>query len=140
MISSLEKLAVLIVENEFLLAVNLETTMREAGASVVETAASLADARVLVEQREFDAAILDIRLMDGNSLPLAQELTERGVPVVIHSGHAKPSDCSMVPEAVFLPKPSTPTEIVRSVLRARGVPGAFDLPRVALSQFAGAES
>lgn len=130
MTPSLKDLAILIVENEFLLAINLETTMRDAGAAKVEMAASLADAQKLVDQKSFDAAILDIRLMDGDSLPLAQQLIKQGVPVVIHSGHANQAHTSLVPEAVFLPKPSTPTEIVRSVLKARGVAGAFDLPEV----------
>ncbi|MEL7198208.1 MAG: response regulator [Pseudomonadota bacterium] len=133
---SLKDLSVLVVENEFLLAINLEATMRDAGASKVEMAASLADAERLVEESTFDAAILDIRLMDGDSLPLAQRLIKKGVPVVIHSGHANHAHTALVPEAVFLPKPSTPTEIVRSVLRARGVGGAFDLPEVAIKESA----
>ncbi len=130
MTSSLKDLSILVVENEFLLAINLETSMRDAGASKVEMAASLADAQLLVDKGGFDAAILDIRLMDGDSLPLAQRLIKQGVPVVIHSGHANQTHTDLVPEAVFLPKPSTPTEIVRSVLCALGVAGSFDLPEV----------
>lgn len=132
MTSSLKDLCILVVENEYLLAADLEATMRNAGASRVEMAASLSDAQLLADCFDFDAAILDIRLMDGESLPLAQKLIKRDVPVVIHSGHLNQAHETMMPEAVFLPKPSTPTEIVRSVLRARGVVGAFDLPEIAL--------
>ena len=131
---SLKDLSILIVENEFLLAINLEATMRDAGATTVEMAASLADAQILVDKGQFNAAILDIRLMDGDSLPLAQRLIRQGVPVVIHSGHANQMHSALVPEAVFLSKPATPTEIVRSVLRARGVAGAFDLPEVEIKE------
>ncbi len=123
----LDGLSVLVVENEFLLALNLETIMRDAGAGLIELAASIADAAKLIEATQFDAAILDIRLMDGDSLPLAVELIEQGVPVVIHSGHANLGHSQIVPDAVFLPKPSTPTEIVQAVLKARGVPGSFEL-------------
>lgn len=124
---SLKDISVLIVENEFLLAINLEAIMREAGASNVEMAATVADASNLIANGSFDAAILDIRLMDGDSLPLAAKLIVQGVPVVIHSGHANLGHSQLVPEAIFLPKPSTPSEIVQAVLKARGVPGAFEL-------------
>lgn len=134
MIPSLNDLSILIVENEFLLAINLDHTMREAGAGRVEMAGSLADAQILADAGGFDAAILDIRLMDGESLPLAQHLIKRGTPVVIHSGYATKAHTALVPEAVFVSKPSTPTEIVRSVLRACGVSGTFDLPKIKVSE------
>ncbi len=123
----LDGLSVLVVENEFLLALNLETIMRDAGAGLIELAASVADATKLIAATKFDAAILDIRLMDGDSLPLAVELIGQGVPVVIHSGHANLGHSQIVPDAVFLPKPSTPAEIVQAVLKARGVSGSFEL-------------
>lgn len=127
MSNPLEGVSVLVVENEFLLAINLETIMRDAGAARVELAASIADAKVHIEKTRFDASILDIRLMDGDSLPLAEDLIRRGVPVVIHSGHANLGHSQAVPEAVFLPKPSTPTQIVQSVLESQGVFGSFEL-------------
>lgn len=123
----LDNISVLIVENEFLLAINLEAIMREAGARKVEMAATVADASVLIESGSFDAAILDIRLMDGDSLPLAAKLVAQDVPVVIHSGHSNLGHSELVPEAIFLPKPSTPPEIIQAVLKARGVLGAFEL-------------
>lgn len=131
---SLDGISVLIVENEFLLAINLETIMREAGATSIELASSLADAKKLIDTASFDAAILDIRLMDGDSLPLAEDLIRRGVPVVIHSGHANLGHAQIVPDAVFLPKPSRPSEIVQAVLKARGVHGSFDLPETKAAQ------
>lgn len=130
---SLNGLSILIVENEFLLAINLESIVRDAGAGSVRLAASLADARKVVDEGTFDAAILDIRLMDGDSLPLAQELIASGVNVVIHSGHAHLGHAEIVPEAYFLPKPSTPAEIVQAVLKSNGVPGSFALADMEVS-------
>ena len=123
----LKGLSVLIVEDEFLLAVNLETIMRDAGAQNIRMAATVVDATILIERGAYDAAILDIRLMDGDSLPLAEKLIDRGVPVVIHSGYTNPSHSQILPEAVFLPKPAAPTEIIEALLKACGVPGAIKL-------------
>ena len=128
----IEGLSILIVENEFLLAISLEAIMRDAGAGRVKMTASIADATALVDDEKFDAAILDIRLMDGDSLPLAAALVDRGVPVVIHSGHANLGHSQIVPEAIFLPKPATASEVVQSVLKARGVVGAFELNMASL--------
>ena len=115
-----EGLSILLVENEFLLARNLQRTMEAAGAGSIGMAGTLKEANELIESAHYDAAILDLRLMDGDAVELANELIGRGTAVVIHSGHASPAYMERMPGAHYLPKPATRKEIVKSVLTAIG--------------------
>jgi len=60
-----DPLTVLIVEDEALLAMELELLVEEAGHSVVGSATSSADARRLVDEVEADIAFVDVHLADG---------------------------------------------------------------------------
>lgn len=111
-------LSVLIVEDEFIAAIGLENTFRNAGASDVTHAGTMADAWAAVKEARFDFALLDIRLPDGFSFPLAMELFASGVPVVIHSGHAEIYHSARLPGIIFCPKPATPAQIVSASLKA----------------------
>jgi len=110
--------SVLTVEDEFIVAVGLENTFRNAGAGDVTIVGTVADAWDEVRKTRFDFALLDIRLPDGYSFPLAMDLFADGVPVVIHSGHAEIYHSARLPGIIFCPKPATPAEIVRASLKA----------------------
>lgn len=75
---------VLIVEDEKLLAMMLEDLLLDAGHRVVH-AASLGDALAIVEDQDFDAAILDINLEGQDVFPLAARLRELQTPFVFAS-------------------------------------------------------
>lgn len=60
-----ESLKVLIVEDEALLAMELEDIVNDAGHHVVGCAASLGDARRLADSQPADLALVDINLSDG---------------------------------------------------------------------------
>src|ERR1700730_2989126 len=78
--------SVLVIEDEALIAMSVEVSLQDAGATVV-TANSIALAQsALDEGIPFDAAVVDLHLADGNASPLIQVLSERGIPVVITTG------------------------------------------------------
>ena len=60
---------VLIVEDDPVIRFSLAQNLADAGYEV-ETAESLADARSLLSAEGFDAALVDIRLKDGDGLDL----------------------------------------------------------------------
>lgn len=60
-----EPLKVLIVEDEALLAMELENLIAEAGHTVIGCAVSLAEARRLIDTEDADLALVDIHLSDG---------------------------------------------------------------------------
>jgi DNA-binding response OmpR family regulator len=69
----IEPLKVLIVEDEALLAMELESLVEEAGHSVVGWATSSSEARSMVESTDADIAFVDIHLTDG---PTGVEVAE----------------------------------------------------------------
>lgn len=109
----------LIVEDQFIVAAGVEKTFFKAGARNVTIAGSMEDAWKAVNEEDFDAALLDIRLPDGYSFPLALKLFDQGMPVVMHSGHAEIYHSAKLPGVIFCPKPATPAEVIDSVLRAQ---------------------
>ena len=115
----LEDLSMLIVEDQFIVAVGIEKTFRDAGARNVRIAGTMEDAWAAIKEEDFDAALLDIRLPDGYSFPLALKLFGDGMPVVMHSGHAEIYHSAKLPGIIFCPKPATPVEVVDSVIKAQ---------------------
>jgi DNA-binding response OmpR family regulator len=83
---SLEGRAILVVEDEPLIALDITQELEAAGAAVTTTN-TLKHALILVEHDGLCGAILDHALGDGNSSFLCQRLTERGIPFLIYSGH-----------------------------------------------------
>jgi len=59
----------------------------EAGATVIGPIADAATALTLVETEAIDCAVLDYKLIDGTSLPVADALLERGVPFLFASAY-----------------------------------------------------
>lgn len=96
---------VLVAEDEFLIALNLEMLLEDAGACV-RLAATVGEA-VAAASNGIDVALLDVSLADGEVFPAADILAERGLPFVFHSGHAATEVLlERYPRARALPKPA----------------------------------
>ena len=79
-----EPLKVLIVEDEALLAMELESLVEEAGHSVVGWATSSAEAKTMVDAVEADIAFVDIHLSDGPSgVDVAEYISEKKSSMVV---------------------------------------------------------
>ena len=74
---------VLIVEDQAIIAMDIQSTLQRAGYDVVGIAANREDAAALLEQLRPDAIMLDISF-DRNKLKLAKSITKAySVPVVL---------------------------------------------------------
>ena len=108
---------VLIVEDEFIIALDVEGMVRERGAETVAVAHSLADARRLISSHAFTVSILDVKLRDGSGLELLDELRSRDIAVVLSTGltavEPPPGQIEMIG------KPVGSTELIAAVLRAQ---------------------
>ncbi len=71
---------VLLVEDEPLIALDAQDTLRDSGAVEIVWARNLAEAEAAIDAGGLQAAILDLRLGADSSLPLAQKLASLGVP------------------------------------------------------------
>jgi len=76
---------ILVVEDEGLVALDLKVTLEGAGMIVIGPAARLPDALLLAEKSLPDAAVLDVRLEVGTTLPLAAWLARQGVPFLFQT-------------------------------------------------------
>jgi CheY-like chemotaxis protein len=85
-------LSVLIVEDEPLIAMMLEDFVEGLGYRTAGTVDSVEDALTRVDEADFDVAILDVQLRDGEACwPVADALREKGVPFILASGgHLEP--------------------------------------------------
>lgn len=107
---------VFVVEDEALIAFDIEMILEGKGCQVVGPAGRLDRAIDLAESEAFDLAVLDVMIGPDEIFPLASILAERGVPFVFHSGHAHPADlCALFPEAGFVCKPSSPARLTRAL-------------------------
>lgn len=80
----IEPLKVLIVEDEALLAMELESLIEEAGHSVVGWAVSSDEAKAMVGTSKADIAFVDIHLSDGpTGLDVAEHIRRSGQPMVV---------------------------------------------------------
>ena len=81
-------LRLLVVEDEYLLALYLSEALEDLGASVVGPVASVDAALDLIaSDPEIDAAILDVNLGSESVYPVADALASRQVPFVFASGY-----------------------------------------------------
>lgn len=84
---TLTGLNVLLVEDEFLIALDAEEMLRDLGAASVTVAGTFDEAQKRIAEGTFDLAILDVNLNGQKSFPLADQLLKRGVPVVYGTGY-----------------------------------------------------
>jgi len=77
---------VLVVEDEALISLMLEDVLESAGAVVVGPAATVKTALDLLGEEAIDCAVLDVKLMDGTSVPVAEALAALGIRFVVATG------------------------------------------------------
>jgi DNA-binding response OmpR family regulator len=107
---------ILVVEDDFLIRIDLESILRDAGADIVGPCSGIADALAALADGNMTAAILDVRLGCETVAPVARELTKKGIPFVFYSGQlgADPTLAEW-PNCRILTKPALPKTIVAVV-------------------------
>jgi DNA-binding response OmpR family regulator len=109
---------ILVAEDEFLVAIQLEEDLIAAGWSVLGPFTSLQTATMAARQDQFDMAILDVNLNGEMVYPLATELKQRGVRLLLVSGY----EAANLPEALRgLPRMSKPYDTGALIRRIRGI-------------------
>jgi CheY-like chemotaxis protein len=109
--------SILIVEDELLLALSLEEDLRDLGCAIVGPYAELDAALTAAREEAFDLAVLDVNLNGRPVFPLAEELLERGIPVLLLSGYAPSRLPETLTEVPRLAKPYDRAGLIRKVER-----------------------
>ncbi len=107
---------VLIVEDAYLIALEAQEMVVEAGAKEVMLASTLEDARrLLAHASAIDVCVVDLRLGEEDASPLIEEAAARGIAVVVATGFD-----SVIPnvDAPLLKKPYQETEFVEAIRAA----------------------
>jgi CheY-like chemotaxis protein len=110
--SDLRGLSVLVVEDNGLLCVVLEETLREAGCEVVGPYGRLPEAMDAATTEHIDIALLDINVRGQLVSPLAERLRARGVPFVLTSAYQPDDVPRVLQDATQLRKPFTDTDLL----------------------------
>ena len=82
-----QPLRILVVEDEMLIAFDIEDCLAALGHDVVGPASRVSDALQLVEREPIDLALLDINIAGEVIYPVASQLKARGVPFIFLSGY-----------------------------------------------------
>jgi len=110
-------LSVVVLEDEALIALDVEDALRDAGFNVVAVMSSCAEASKWLEANSPDIAVLDIDLRDGNCVAIARLLWDRNIPFVVHSG-SSPDSGHLDPifqKGRWVSKPSLYSELTNAV-------------------------
>jgi CheY-like chemotaxis protein len=106
--AALEGKTVLLVEDESLVSMLAEEILIDAGCEVI-LAMRLDRALEVAKSAEIDCALLDVNLGNGaTSFPVAQVLSERGVPFIFVSGYGTHGIDRTFAEAPVVQKPYRP--------------------------------
>jgi light-regulated signal transduction histidine kinase (bacteriophytochrome)/CheY-like chemotaxis protein len=115
---SLSNYHVLLVEDQFVIALDAEQLLRENGASEVSIAATPTEAERILSSARPHVAVLDVNLGRTTSLGVAERLLAVGIPFIFATGYG---DSRMIPDK-FRDVP-----VVRKPYSARSLVGAVDI-------------
>lgn len=106
---------VLVVEDDYFVAMDLCSTLKARGATVVGPASNIGAGRDLARDPFIDCALLDVNVHGEYVFALAQELQSRGVRPIFTTGY----DIEFIPphlrDVVYLQKPVDAGSLVQSI-------------------------
>jgi len=114
---ALAGLRVLLIEDEPLVAMDLEELLATAGCRVVATRGTVVDALAFIAEGAFDAALLDAGLNGEPVDAVAAALARKGIPFVFATGYGTDALPAGFREAPVLAKPFDPAQVL-AVLRS----------------------
>ncbi|MBZ9677584.1 response regulator [Mesorhizobium sp. ES1-1] len=117
---------ILIVEDEFLVADDIARYFAGLGAHILGPVATVAEAQMLAE--EADAAVLDIDLNGASVFPVADRLSELGIPFVFFSAYDRNVIPSRLDHIASLMKPTDRRKIIAALFPDTDVKESIDDP------------
>jgi CheY-like chemotaxis protein len=121
---------ILVVEDEPIVAMEIESSLTDRGCTVVGPTGSIEGARGLLEKSSPHAALLDVNLGGQSVEALAAELTRKNIPFAFVTGYGRKALPEAFREAVILGKPFTQDQLlaVVEVLLYLGRPDSSVVP------------
>jgi DNA-binding NtrC family response regulator len=108
---------VLVVEDEWFLANDLQTALNSLGADVIALAGDVDDARVQLAGGGFDVGVIDINLRGHNAFGLADEMQRQGIPFVFATGYSAEVIPIRFANVARWEKPFDPRMLAQSIMQ-----------------------
>jgi two-component SAPR family response regulator len=109
---------VMIVEDELLVAMEMESLLEEQGCSVLGPAPTVDRALDLLDRERPDAAILDVNLDGQTAIPVAAALNAQGIPFLLATGYGNAQGSAPeLKDAPRIDKPVSHDRLVRVLAR-----------------------
>jgi DNA-binding NarL/FixJ family response regulator len=118
----LRGLRILLVEDEFLVALELESMLQELGGEVIGPLGSLDQAVAVAREEALDVAVLDVNVGGRLVTPVADALAARTIPFVFCTGYDAASLPGRHAAAPMLMKPCQAHELKNALSSALGCP------------------
>jgi CheY-like chemotaxis protein len=115
--SALAFCRILVVEDDVVVAFDLESVLAQAGCEVIGPARSVEEAVRLMHGAQFDAAVLDINLDGQMAYPVADALADAGIPFVWVTGYSQASLPERHRARPFVSKPYIAAKVVQNLTR-----------------------
>ncbi len=113
---------VLVVEDESLVAMLLETILEDMGCTPVGPASNIDEGEAMARDTvDLDAALLDVNVAGRQVFPVAAALKERGVPFVFSTGYGEGGLPDEWRGATTIQKPFTEAAVRDALMKAMGV-------------------
>lgn len=79
----------LLVEDQMIVAMQIEDMLRAAGCEVVGPVGTVHEAMTVAHEEPLDLAVLDVNLDGEKVYPAAEELQARGIPFILATGYGE---------------------------------------------------
>ncbi len=96
---------ILLLEDEWLIALDLQETLEGAGYTIVGPAPSVQKALAFIESEQIEAALIDVHVGSDSSYRVAQALRTSGIPFAFLSGHSQADLSPEFQDELLLSKP-----------------------------------
>ncbi len=115
----LDGLKILVLEDEFLIAMDVEQLCRDNGADQVTVIRSLEEIDH-ESAHEYDAAIVDVMLGGNSTLEFAARLRDARRPFVFASGYTDNEELARnFPDVALISKPYSEADLIDAIAKAR---------------------
>ncbi|MBC8048625.1 MAG: response regulator [Chitinophagales bacterium] len=115
MIYEKQKVRVLLVEDEWLIALTTQQILQDAGYVVVGPAPSVRTALALIDNDRVDVAMLDVRLGKDTSFSVAEALKRQKTPFLFMSGYERQDMPEIFNDCVMVAKPVLPAILLEKL-------------------------
>jgi len=114
---------VLIVEDELLVAMEMEDVLLRRGFIVTDIASTVEQALEAIRQEQPDVVMLDLNLQGIPTIPVAEELNRRGTPFAVVTGYQKQAQNDpALQQAPLVLKPWNEATILQALEQAVAAP------------------